>query len=84
METVKVRSGATESVHTSSVVLRSKGFFWIAANQQLGWHFRISDRTQQPVFFGQQMSDTALRTCLNACLVEACLASADSNTWVEL
>ena len=74
----------TGEVHYLNGVPRSQGFFWVAANQRLAWHLRISDRAQQLVFFGQQMSDTALRTCLDACLVEACLASADSNTWVEL
>jgi G3E family GTPase len=105
-------------------VLRSKGFFWIAADhrvayewaqaggissvnpagmwwaavprdqwghadgerpdQQPEWHERFGDRAQQIVFIGQQMDEAATRAGLDACLLEARLADADSATWSTL
>ncbi|MCY4154147.1 MAG: zinc metallochaperone GTPase ZigA [Gammaproteobacteria bacterium] len=105
-------------------VLRSKGFFWVAADhriayewaqaggvsevnpsgiwwaavprvhwehpdgqrpdQQPGWHPRFGDRTQQIVFIGQQLSETALRARLDACLLDKRLADADSKAWAAL
>ena len=105
-------------------VLRSKGFFWVAADhriayewaqaggvnnvnaagmwwaalprehwdhpegerpdQQPGWHPRYGDRHQALVFIGQQMDETALRTRIDACLLDDALASRDSQDWAEL
>ena len=105
-------------------VLRSKGFFWVAADhrvayewaqaggisnvepagmwwaavprehwghpegqrpdQQQDWHPRFGDRAQRLVFIGQQMPEAAMRTRLDACLLDEPLASADSKAWAEL
>ena len=105
-------------------VLRSKGFFWVAADhriayewgqaggvsnvnatgmwwgamprkywthpegqrpdQQPGWHPRYGDRIQQLVFIGQGLDETAMRARLDACLLDARLAAADSTAWVGL
>ena len=102
-------------------VLRSKGFFWVAADhrvayewtqaggvssvsamgmwwaamprkywqhpdgerpdQQPGWHPRYGDRHQALVFIGQQMDEPAVRARLDACLLDAALAAADSRFW---
>lgn len=107
-----------------SGVLRSKGFFWVAADDQVayewaqaggvsdvrptgmwwaavpkedweydegkrpdeqeGWHPRFGDRAQQLVFIGQQMNEGAIRSGLDACLLDEALASADSKVWAEL
>ena len=104
-----------------SGVLRSKGFFWVAADhrvvyewaqaggvcsvnpmgmwwaampreywqqpdgerpdQQPSWHPRYGDRHQALVFIGQQMDEAAVRTRLDACLLDDALAAADSRFW---
>ena len=105
-------------------VLRSKGFFWVAADhriayewsqaggvnnvnaagmwwaaipreqwdqpddewpdQQPEWHARYGDRRQALVFIGQRIDETALRTRIDACLLDDALASRDSKDWTEL
>jgi len=105
-------------------VLRSKGFFWVAADHRVAyewaqaggisnvnpmgvwwaamprehwrhpegerpdqrpdWHPRFGDRAQQLVFIGQQMDEAAMRTRLDACLLDKYLADADSNAWTDL
>ena len=105
-------------------VLRSKGFFWVAADhrvayewaqaggvssvnpagmwwaavpknywehppgqqpdQQPNWHPRFGDRAQQLVFIGQKMDEAAMRKRLDACLLDAQLASGDSSKWDHL
>jgi G3E family GTPase len=105
-------------------VLRSKGFFWVAAadmiayewalaggsrsvnvrglwwaavpredwqhedgerpDQQEGWHPRYGDREQQLVFIGQNLDEAGLRARLDACLLDAALAEADSAAWEGL
>lgn len=105
-------------------VLRSKGFFWIAADhavayewaqaggvnyvnnagwwwaavprehweqpegqrpdQKPDWHPRYGDRIQQLVFIGQKMDEAAIRTGLDACLLEPKVAHSDSKTWAAL
>ena len=105
-------------------VLRSKGFFWVAADhrvayewaqaggisdmqpagmwwaaipkqrwhqpdgerpdQKPGWDPRYGDRTQELVFIGQNMDEAGIRAKLNACLLDAKLAAADSSAWLNL
>ena len=105
-------------------VLRSKGFFWVAADhrvayewaqaggisdmqpagmwwaaipkqrwhqpdgerpdQKPGWDPRYGDRTQELVFIGQNMDEAGIRAKLNACLLDAKLAAADSRAWLNL
>ena len=105
-------------------VLRSKGFFWVAADHRVayewaqaggvsdvqptgmwwaavprenwefegderpdlqpGWDPRFGDRSQQLVFIGQQMNESAIRAALNACLLDERLAAADSQAWAQL
>jgi len=104
-------------------VLRSKGFFWVAADhrvayewaqaggisnvtaagmwwaavppkdwghpdgqrpdEQPGWHPRYGDRSQQLVFIGQQMDEAAMRSRLDACLLDEALASRESEAWAN-
>ena len=105
-------------------VLRSKGFFWVAADhrvayewaqaggvssvnpagmwwaavpsqywehpegqrpdQQPNWDPRYGDRAQQLVFIGQGMDEATMRGRLDACLLDAKRASANSSTWNDL
>lgn len=102
-------------------VLRSKGFFWIAADHrtayewaqaggisnlnpagmwlaavpreqwddqrpdlEANWHPRYGDRIQQIVFIGQQMDEEAIRSGLDACLLNEELAKADTKEWEGL
>ncbi len=105
-------------------VLRSKGFFWVAADHRVAyewaqaggvrnigfagtwwaavpeehwghpegqrpdehpnWHPRFGDRTQQLVFIGQQLDETAIRARLDGCLLDEILASAGSDAWEKL
>lgn len=105
-------------------VLRSKGFFWVAADHRVAyewaqaggvsavnaigmcwaamprdawdheegdrpdqredWDPRYGDRHQALVFIGQQMDEPALRARLDACLLDAELAQANSREWAEL
>ena len=105
-------------------VLRSKGFFWVAADHRVAyewaqaggvsnvnpmgfwwaavprehwempeserpdqdpdWHPRFGDRSQQLVFIGQKMDEEGIRRRLDACLLDAKLAAANSRTWADL
>ena len=105
-------------------MLRSKGFFWVAADhravyewaqaggisnlnpigmwwaampreywshpegqqpdQQLDWHPRFGDRSQQLVFIGQDLDEAMLRSRLDACLLDEDLANANSQVWATL
>ena len=102
-------------------MLRSKGFFWVAADhrvayewaqaggisnlnpagmwwaavprehwngqrfdEQPGWHPRYGDRMQQLVFIGQKVDEAAFRAALDACLLDASLAKANSKAWAAL
>lgn len=105
-------------------VLRSKGFFWLAADhrvayewaqaggvcttnpagfwwavvdredwdqpdgerpdQQPGCHPRFGDRSQQLVFIGQKMDEAAMRSRLDACLLDEMLADRPSDEWSRL
>jgi len=105
-------------------VLRSKGFFWVAADHRIAyewaqaggisnvepagmwwaavprehwghpegqrpdqrpdWHPRFGDRAQELVFIGQQVPEAAMRARLDACLLDARLAAADSEAWAAL
>jgi G3E family GTPase len=105
-------------------VLRSKGFFWVAADHRIAyewaqaggvsevkpvgmwwaavprehwgqtdgerpdekanWHLRFGDRAQELVFIGQRMDEGALRARLDACLLDARRAAADSRSWAKL
>ena len=40
--------------------------------------------TQELVFIGQNMDEAGIRTRLNACLLDATLAAADSRAWLNL
>ena len=105
-------------------MLRSKGFFWVAADHRIAyewaqaggisnvepagmwwaavprehwahpegqrpdqrpdWHPRFGDRAQELVFIGQQVPEAAMRARLDACLLDARLAAADSEAWAAL
>lgn len=105
-------------------VLRSKGFFWVAADHRVAyewaqaggvssvnpagmwwaavapehwghspgeraderpdWHPRFGDRTQQLVFIGQQVDETAIRSGLDACLLDEQRAGGNSEGWAKL
>ena len=52
--------------------------------QQPEWHARYGDRRQALVFIGQRIDETALRTRIDACLLDDALASRDSKDWTEL
>ena len=105
-------------------VLRSKGFFWIAADHRIAyewgqaggvsdlrpagmwwaavpreqwghpdgqrpdekpnWHPRFGDRAQELVFIGQNIDEAAMRARLDACLLDADLAAADTARWASL
>ncbi|MEE2755420.1 MAG: zinc metallochaperone GTPase ZigA [Myxococcota bacterium] len=107
-----------------SGILRSKGFFWVAADhraayewaqaggvssvnpvgtwwaaiprdqwshpegrrpdQRPDWDQRYGDRTQQLVFIGQKMNESAMRTGLDSCLLDPSLANADSGVWAAM
>ena len=53
-------------------------------DQKPGWDPRYGDRTQELVFIGQNMDEAGIRAKLNACLLDAKLAAADSRAWLNL
>ncbi|MEO1231409.1 MAG: zinc metallochaperone GTPase ZigA [Myxococcota bacterium] len=53
-------------------------------DEQPNWHPRFGDRSQQLVFIGQGLDETAMRARLDACLLDPELVKADSKTWAEL
>ena len=53
-------------------------------DQQPDWDPRFGDRAQQLVFIGQQMDEEAIRSRLDACLLDEGLAAANSQAWGDL
>jgi len=104
-------------------ILRSKGFFWVAADHRVAyewaqaggasevnpagmwwaavprdewpfpegqgpdkqpqWDSRFGDRIQELVFIGQNMDEKAIRTRLDACLLDEKIAATNSATWAK-
>ena len=53
-------------------------------DQKPDWHPRYGDRVQTLVFIAQKMDETAIRSALDACLLDESLALDNSEAWASL